>query len=81
MRPSTAGEGHERRYFYGSAWAVLIAQPILLILWKVMPRGFAADVVKLATFVAILAAIGWCARLGLLPRTRPIIPGQLAISD
>ena len=81
VKPSTAGEGHERRYFYGSVWAVTIAQPTLLILWKVMPRGAAADVVKLATFVAILAAIGWCARLGLLPRTRPIVPGELAISD
>jgi hypothetical protein len=81
VKPSTAGEGHERRYFYGSVWAVTIAQPILLILWKVMPRGAAADVVKLAAFVAILVAIGWCARLGLLPRTRPIVPGELAISD
>ena len=81
VKPSTAGEGHERRYFYGSVWAVTIAQPILLILWKVMPRGFAADFEKLAAFVAILAAIGWCARLGLLPRTRPIVPGELAISD
>ena len=26
---STKGEGTERRYFYGSVWAVCIAQPIL----------------------------------------------------
>jgi hypothetical protein len=81
VKPSTAGEGHERRYFYGSVWAVLIAQPILLILWKVLPPGLANDVVKLAAFVSILAVVGWCARLGLLPRTRPIVPGELAISD
>jgi hypothetical protein len=29
----------------------------------------------------VLALVGWCARLGVLPRTRPIVPGQLAISD
>jgi hypothetical protein len=81
VKPSTAGEGHERRYFYGSVWAVTIAQPSLLILWKVLPPGFAADVVKLVAFVAILGIVGWCARLGLLPRTRPIVPGELAISD
>ena len=28
VKPSTQGEGHERRYFYGSVWAVAIAQPI-----------------------------------------------------
>lgn len=25
VRASTKGEGHERRYFYGSVWAVTIA--------------------------------------------------------
>ncbi|WP_410959361.1 hypothetical protein, partial [Salmonella sp. SAL4433] len=29
VKPSTAGEGHERRYFYGSVWAVAVAQPML----------------------------------------------------
>jgi len=81
VKASTAGEGHERRYFYGSVWAVLLAQPILLILWKVLPRGFAGDVAKLAAFAAILGVVGWSARLGLLPRTRPIVPGELAVSD
>lgn len=81
VRPSTAGEGHERRYFYGAAWAVLIAQPLLLILWKVLPEGFGADVAKLVAFAGTLVAVGWCARLGLLPRTRPIVPGELAVSD
>ena len=81
VKASTAGEGHERRYFYGTSWAVLVAQPLLLILWKVLPPGHTADVVKLVVFVGTLAAVGWCARLGLLPRTRPIVPGELAVSD
>jgi hypothetical protein len=81
VKRSTAGEGHERRYFYGAAWAVLIAQPLLLILWKILPAGFAGDVIKLVAFAGTLAALGWCARLGLLPRTRPIVPGELAVSD
>jgi hypothetical protein len=81
VRPSTAGEGHERRYFYGSVWAVAIAQPLLWILWKVLPRGFAFDALKLTVFLAVLVGVGYCARFGLLPRTRPIVPGELAISD
>src|SRR5688572_1493243 len=36
VKSSTRGEGHERRYFYGSVWAVLIAHPILWLLWKVL---------------------------------------------
>ena len=38
VKPSTQGEGHERRYFYGSVWAVAIAQPVLWLLWKVAAR-------------------------------------------
>jgi hypothetical protein len=81
VKPSTAGEGHERRYFYGSVWAVTIAQPILLFMWKVMPRGTVYDATKLVVFVGVLAIVGYCARLGLLPRTRPIVPGEWAVSD
>ncbi len=81
VKPSTAGEGHERRFFYGSVWAVAIAQPLLWIMWKVLPTGAVYDVIKLVVFMAVLAAAGWFARLGLLPRTRPIVPGELAISD
>jgi hypothetical protein len=81
VKRSTAGEGHERRFFYGASWAVLIAQPLLLILWKVLPPGFTADVIKLGAFAGTLAAVGWCSRLGLLPRTRPIVPGEIAVSD
>jgi hypothetical protein len=81
VKRSTKGEGHERRYFYGSVWAVAIAQPILLVLWKVLPRSVTADAIKLVVFVGILAFVGNLARLGVLPRTRPIVPGELAVSD
>ena len=78
---STKNEGHERRYFYGSVWAVCVAQPALWILWTVLPRSRTFDGLKLAVFVGILVWMGNLARRGLLPRTRPIVPGELAISD
>ena len=81
VKRSTQNEGHERRYFYGSVWAVCIAQPVLWFLWRALPRSTTADVVKLTVFVAILAYVGNMARRGLLPRTRPIVPGELAVSD
>lgn len=81
VRPSTKGEGHERRYFYGSVWAVSIAQPVLWALWKLLPRTHAADITKLSVFLAILTGMGLLARWGLLPRTRPIVPGEWAVSD
>jgi hypothetical protein len=81
VKASTAGEGHERRYFYGAVWAVTVAQPVLWLMWKTLPRGRAADLVMLAVFVGILAVVGNMARRGLLPRTRPIVPGEWAVSD
>jgi hypothetical protein len=81
VRRSTQGEGHERRYFYGSVWAVAIAHPVLWLLWKVTPATRPGDAVKLVVFVSILAVVGHLSRRGLLPRTRPIVPGELAISD
>jgi hypothetical protein len=81
VKRSTQGEGHERRFFYGSVWAVCIAQPVLWLLWRVLPAGFASDAVKLAVFVGILLVVGNLARLGLLPRTRPILPGEVIVSD
>jgi len=81
VKKSTQGEGHERRYFYGSVWAVCVAQPVLWVLWKVLPRTQTADAIKLTVFVGILAYVGNMARRGLLPRTRPIVPGELAVSD
>jgi hypothetical protein len=81
VKRSTQGEGHERRYFYGSVWAVCVAQPVLWLLWKVLPASRSADALKLAVFIGILAYVGNLARRGLLPRTRPIVPGELAVSD
>ena len=76
VKTSTAGEGHERRYFYGSVWAVTIAQPVLWFLWRALPRSTGFDILKLVVFIGILAFVGNMARLGLLPRTRPIVPGR-----
>jgi hypothetical protein len=81
VKASTEGEGHERRYFYGSVWAVTIAQPVLWLLWKVVPMSRGGDAAKLAVFIGILAVVGRLSRLGLLPRTRPIVPGEIAVSD
>ncbi len=65
VKPSTKGEGHERRYFYGSVWAVCWAQPALWLMWKVLPQTRIGDSIKLAVFVGILAFVGN------LARTRP----------
>jgi hypothetical protein len=81
VKRSTKGEGHERRYFYGSVWAVSWAQPALWLMWKVLPQSRGYDLLKFLGFVGILAFVGHLARLGRLPRTRPIVPGELAISD
>jgi hypothetical protein len=81
VMPSTKGEGHERRYFYGSVWAVCWAQPVLWLTWKVIPPTRTGDTLKLLIFLGILAFVGNLARLGRLPRTRPIVPGELAVSD
>jgi len=81
VKPSAKGEGHERRYFYGSVWAVCFAQPVLGALWVTLPRGRSGDAVKLIAYVAILAIAAQLARRGVLPRTRRIVPGELAISD
>src|SRR5205809_1434437 len=52
VKPSTKGEGHERRYFYGSVWAVCLAQPVVGLLWVVLPaHSRPSDAFKLAVFV------------------------------
>jgi hypothetical protein len=81
VKRSTQGEGHERRYFYGSVWAVCLAQPILWFMWAALPPTRWADTVKLATFAGVLALVGYQAYRGRLPRTRPIVPGEWAVSD
>ena len=79
--PSTRGEGVERRYFYGSVWAVTVAQTSLLILWRVLPETRSGSQTKLIIFVGVLAIMGFATSRGLLPRTRPIMPGELMVSD
>lgn len=79
--PSTKGEGYERRWFYGSVWAVSVAQPVLGLLWLRLGKDTASTWIKLTVFVGVLAVMGTLACLGRLPRTRPIVPGELAVSD
>ena len=81
VKPSTKGEGSERRYFYGAVWAVTTSQTLLLAMWKTLPRSHGADVLKLLIFVASLSAIATVATFGLLPRTRPILPGEMMVAD
>jgi hypothetical protein len=81
VKASTKGEGHERRYFYGSVWAVCWAQPVLWLLWKVLPQTRIYDSIKLLAFLAVLGFVGFLASRGRLPRTRPIVPGEIAVSD
>jgi len=78
---STRGEGTERRYFYGSVWAVTAAQAALLVLWKTMPTTRKASRIKLGVYTGVLGLMGWAAHRGLLLRTRPIIPGESMLAD
>ncbi|MGI4757754.1 MAG: hypothetical protein ACRYGF_12995, partial [Janthinobacterium lividum] len=78
---STKGEGMERRYFYGSVWAVTSAQVLLLTVWKMQWPSEVANHVKLFVFVVALLSAALAAARGTLPRTRPIVPGELMIAD
>jgi hypothetical protein len=79
--PSTKGEGTERRYFYGSVWAATLAQLLLLASWKTLPLTHTATLVKLGVFSGALLVVGLAAYRGVLPRTRPILPGEWMVSD
>jgi hypothetical protein len=81
VRRSTKGEGTERRYFYGSVWAVVISQTVLLVVWKLLPNTREASGVKLAIFAGVLLLVAIAAHRGALPRTRPIVPGELMVAD
>lgn len=81
VKPSTKGEGDERRYFYGTVWAVPLAQGVLGVLWKLLPRGRSTDITQLIIFLTIMVFMGSLAARGLLYRTRRILPGELVISD
>jgi hypothetical protein len=81
VRLSTKGEGTERRYFYGSVWSAVIAQALLLAVWKTLPATRAAAFVKLPVFVFALFLVAVAAYRGALPRTRPIVPGEFMVAD
>ena len=78
---STRGEGTERRYFYGLAWAVIVAHVLLLALWKTVPQTHATSLAKLIVFAGAMLLMGLAAYRGALPRTRPIVPGDLVVTD
>jgi hypothetical protein len=78
---STKAEGTERRYFYGSVWAVVVAQILLLVFWKTLPQTRTACAAKLGIFAGALLLMGLAAYRGALPRTRPIVPGELMVAD
>jgi hypothetical protein len=81
VEPSTKKEGTHRRYFYGTVWSVTAAQILLLLLWKVLPQTNATNWIKPGVFVGVLALMGWISSRGLLPRTRPILPGEQVVAD
>ena len=81
VEPTTKQEGTHRRYFYGTVWSVTAAQTVLLVLWKALPLTQTTAAIKLAVFVGVLALMGSIAARGVLPRTRPILPGEVMISD
>jgi hypothetical protein len=51
------------------------------VFWKALPPGRTADIVKFGSYTVALLAIGLCAVMGRLPRTRPIVPGEVIIGD
>jgi hypothetical protein len=81
VRRSTKGEGTERRYFYGSVWAVVVAQALLLAVWKALPTTRTTSLIKLGVYTGALLLMAFAAYRGGLPRTRPIIPGELMVAD
>jgi hypothetical protein len=78
---STKGEGTERRYFYTAVWSVTASQTLLLVLWKTLPLSRKTAGVKLALFAGTLLVMGIAGMRGGLPRTRPIVAGELIIAD
>jgi len=77
--PSTKKEGTERRYFYGSVWAVTAGQTLLLVLWKTLPRNQTSNTIELLAYIAALIFVGLLAARGKLYRTRPILPGEVMV--
>jgi hypothetical protein len=76
VRLSTRGEGTERKCFYGSVWAITVAQTLLLVLWQTLPQTPTTSLVKLGVYVSALLLMGLAAYRGVLPRTRPLCQGS-----
>ena len=81
VKKSTEGEGTERRYFYGTVWAMCVAQPTVWFIYLLAPRSRVTDVVELIVFIGILSVAGYLSYRGVLPRTRKIVPGEIAALD
>ena len=81
VRRSTSGEGRDRRYFYGAVWSITAAQILLLVCWKTLPRTHFADITKLGVYLLCLVGVGALSARGVLPRTRPILPGEVIVAD
>ncbi len=79
--PSTRGEGSERRYFYGSVWAVSVAQTLLLVLWKTLPQTQGSQRVEVDRVCWRTVSDGGGCLRGTLPRTRPILAGETMVAD
>lgn len=78
---STKDEGTERRFFYTAVWSVTAAQTLLLVVWRVLPLSRKTALFKLAVFAGTLLGVGIAGLRGVLPRTRPIVAGELMIAD
>jgi len=51
------------------------------VLWKTLPLTRRTAVVKLALFAGALLGMGIAGLRGKLPRTRPIVAGELIVAD
>lgn len=78
---STKNEGLERRYFFAAVWAVTLAQILLLLVWKLDLPVEVANPVRLLVFAGGLIIIAAASYRGMLPRTRPILSGELTVAD
>src|ERR1035437_4403261 len=73
VKRSTQGEGDERRYFYGTVWAMCIAQPVLWILYLLLPRNRTTDILELVVYLGLLGLVAYFSYRGYLPRTQKIV--------
>jgi hypothetical protein len=58
-----------------------VAQALLLAVWKALPTTRTTSLIKLGVYTGALLLMAFAAYRGALPRTRPIIPGELMVAD